>query len=62
VGKDNGGGIVERYTVEMERRIFTTVSATNEQEARELAVQGDTKEYIEDTTIVNVIKEEVTSE
>ena len=46
----------------MERRIFTTVSATNEQEARELAVQGDTKEYIEDTTIVNVIKEEVTSE
>ncbi len=53
---------MERYTVEMERRIFTTVSATNEQEARELAVQGDTKEYIEDTTIVNVIKEEVTSE
>ena len=43
MGKDNGGGIVERYTVEMERRIFTTVSATNEQEARELAVQGDTK-------------------
>ena len=49
---------MKKYTVEMERRIFTTVSATNEQEARKLAVQGDAKEYIEDTYILDVREEE----
>jgi hypothetical protein len=45
---------MKKYTVEIERRLFTTVSATNEQEARELAAQGDAKEYIEDTYILDV--------